>query len=78
MGMLHCNMKLMWQSSYALSDSKAHRGGIIDFEGGRSRGQRRKARTKSREAGTAKCADNAARSAHCSIKTSLNGFSQST
>ena len=37
-----------------------------------------RARTKSREAGTAKCAASAARSAHCSTKTSRSGFSQST
>ena len=36
------------------------------------------ARTKSREAGTAKWADSAARSAHCSMNTSRSGFSQST
>src|SRR5215475_15087271 len=36
------------------------------------------ARTKSREAGTAKCVSNAARSAHCSKKTNFSGFSQST
>src|SRR5436190_6916368 len=35
-------------------------------------------RTKSREAGTAKCVSSAARSAHCSKKTSLSGSSQST
>ena len=35
-------------------------------------------RTKSREAGTAKCASRAARSAHCSKNTSRSGFSQST
>src|SRR5438445_9587919 len=34
-------------------------------------------RTKSREAGTAKCASRAARSAHCSKNTSRSGFSQS-
>src|SRR5689334_8955364 len=36
------------------------------------------ARTNSRDAGTAKCVSNAARSAHCSKKTSLSGSSQST
>src|SRR5437899_4183375 len=35
-------------------------------------------RTKSREAGTAKCASRAVRSAHCSKNTSRSGFSQST
>jgi hypothetical protein len=39
-GMLHCNTKLMWQSSYALSGSKAYGRCIIDFESVRSRGQR--------------------------------------
>src|SRR5277367_3911632 len=38
----------------------------------------RNVRTKSREAGTAKCVASAARSAHCSMNTRRSGLSQST
>ena len=75
--MLHCNMKLAWQYQPCVTISPAW-----------SRHKARwwwqpaasgcSARTKSRDAGTAKWANKAARSAHCSMKTSRSGFSQST
>src|ERR1700738_5516440 len=71
--MLHCNMNLVWQHSYALQLFQPRR--VVKLDGG---GGGCSARTKSREAGTAKCANKAARSAHCSMNTSRSGFSQST
>jgi hypothetical protein len=60
MMMLHCNMKLMWQTSYAPSfRSKVfHPFGVVNLNGGGGCS----VRTKLREAGTAKCASSAARS----------------
>src|SRR5437764_6898501 len=72
--MLHCNMKLAWQSSHALQLLYFRR--VVDFVAADASDC--SALTKSREAGTAKCVSSAARSAHCSKKTSFSGFSQST
>jgi hypothetical protein len=76
--MLHCNMKLVWQSSYACIDSDVFDlGGLVDFDRGNNGGEGLSARTKSRDAGTEKCAASAARSAQCSMNTNRSGFSQS-
>jgi hypothetical protein len=42
MMMLHCNMKLMWQSSYApgFCSEVFQSGGVVNLDGGGGRGQR--------------------------------------
>ena len=78
--LLHCNMNLMWHVSYALpifTGLPACSRRKSAMSGRRPRADAGRGRS-SREAGTAKCAASAARSAHCSTKTSRSGFSQST
>jgi hypothetical protein len=71
-------MKLIWQSSHAFTNLQIFQsGGIVEFDGCGLSGRRLQGTNECREAGTAKCACSAARSAQCSMNTSRSGFSQS-
>ena len=77
--MLHCNMKLVWQSSYALIDLRIFQpGGVVNLDCRGCGGERLQRADEIARCGHREMRSSAARSAHCSMNTSRSGFSQST